>query len=241
MTFTIRTPNENIILKIFSDCKDFYSTLPARCEIFRIFHIENFTGPCFIPGRELSDGILIPNTIAYDSNPVIRVLNSTSQVQLISNRISDAINLNECDIFITSATEFEKARNREEKLREMFSKKVSKHAKSELIELCVKYADVFALPDDPLTVNNFYQQRLRLKDDIPVYIKNYRLPKTQKDEIDKQVAKLLANDLIEPSVSSFNSPLIVVPKKSNDNTKKWRMCVDYRALNKNLIAEKFPL
>lgn len=97
------------------------------------------------------------------------------------------------------------------------------------------------MPDDPLSVNNFYEQKLRTKSDNPVYVKNYRLPKTQKDEIDKQVSKLLTNNLIEPSVSSFNSPLILVPKKSNDGSKKWRMCVDYRMLNKQLIADKFPL
>lgn len=72
-------------------------------------------------------------------------------------------------------------------------------------------------------------------------MKNYRLPKTQKDEINKQVAKLLENNLIENSTSSFNSPLIVVPKKSLNGVKKWRICVDYRMLNKNLIADKFPL
>lgn len=66
-----------------------------------------------------------------------------------------------------------------------------------------------------------------MKTDDPVYIKNYRLPKTQKDEIDEQVKKLIENDLIEPSVSAFNSPLILVPKKSTNSEKKWRMYVDY--------------
>lgn len=103
------------------------------------------------------------------------------------------------------------------------------------------YADVFALPNDRMTVNNFYEQKLRTRDEQPIYIKNYRHPQTQKEEINKQVSKLLDNKLIEPSVSSYNSPLILVPKKSQDGTKKWRMCVDYRMLNKHLIADKFPL
>lgn len=92
-----------------------------------------------------------------------------------------------------------------------------------------------------MTTNKFYTQKLRTKTDDPVYVRNYRLPKTQKDEIDRQVSKLLEDDLIEPSTSSCNSPLILVPKKSLNGEKKWRMCVDYRMLNKNLVADKFPL
>lgn len=92
-----------------------------------------------------------------------------------------------------------------------------------------------------MTINNFYEQKLRVTDTNPVYIKNYRLPRTQRPEIEFQVSKLLKNDLIEPSQSNYNSPLILVPKKSTDDEKKWRMCVDYRMVNKKLVADKYPL
>lgn len=65
---------------------------------------------------------------------------------------------------------------------------------------------------------------------------------TQKLEIETQVNKLIENDLMEPSnISSFNSPVILVPKKSTDGTKKYRMCIDYRMVNKKLVTDKFPL
>lgn len=126
-------------------------------------------------------------------------------------------------------------------LTEYFSKNTPEHFLNDILSLCHNYTNVFALPDDRMTVNNFYRQKLRLKDESPVYVKNYRLPRSQKEEIERQVSKLFANDLIEPSTSSFNSPLIVVPKKSLNGEKKWRMCVDFRMLNKNLIPDKFPL
>lgn len=78
-------------------------------------------------------------------------------------------------------------------------------------------------------------------DSKPVYIKNYRLPQNYKEEINRQVDTLIEHDLIEPSQSCYNSPLILVPKKSTTAERKWRMCVDYRMLNKKLIADKFPL
>lgn len=92
-----------------------------------------------------------------------------------------------------------------------------------------------------MTVNNFYQQKLRITDDTPFYSKNYRLPQSHKAEIDRQVGKLLESELIEPSCSNYNSPLILVPKPILNGEKRWRMCVDYRLINKKLIADKYPL
>jgi len=90
------------------------------------------------------------------------------------------------------------------------------------------------LETESLSTNNFYKQKLRLKDEEPVYIKNYRSPHSQKDEIQAQIQKLIKDKTAEPYVSAYISPLLLVPKKSilDSDKKKWRLVIDYRQINK---------
>lgn len=49
-----------------------------------------------------------------------------------------------------------------------------------------------------------------------------------KDEVNKQISELLANGIVRPSRSPYNSPVWIVPKKLDaSNKKKYRMVIDY--------------
>ena len=52
-----------------------------------------------------------------------------------------------------------------------------------------------------------------------------------------QVTELLQKGLIRPSHSPYGSPVLFVQKKDGS----LRMCIDYRAVNKATVKEKYPL
>ena len=65
----------------------------------------------------------------------------------------------------------------------------------------------------------------------------YRLPVHQKNAMEDLIKHMLHSKIIQPSISPYSSPVILVKKK--DRT--WRMCVDYRQLNSNTVKNKYPI
>ena len=69
----------------------------------------------------------------------------------------------------------------------------------------------------------------------------YRVPYSLREEMEGQVRNMLQKGVIEPSVSPWNAPAILVPKKSADGRPKYRFCVDFRSLNKVTQFDTYPL
>lgn len=62
----------------------------------------------------------------------------------------------------------------------------------------------------------------------PVNIRPYRYPLKQRDVIEQLIQEMLDRGIIQNSCSPFSSPMVLVGKK--DGT--WRLCIDYREINR---------
>ncbi|KAI5350964.1 hypothetical protein L3X38_003855 [Prunus dulcis] len=95
------------------------------------------------------------------------------------------------------------------------------------------FQDVHGLPP-----RRAVQHDIQLIGDSPLRnLGLYRTSVTESDEIKKQIQGLLEQGVIKPSCSSCGSPVLLVAKKDGD----WHICVDYRALNKITIKNRYAL
>jgi hypothetical protein len=72
---------------------------------------------------------------------------------------------------------------------------------------------------------------------FPPNIRPYRYCYAYKSEIEHMVEEILESDIIRPSQSFYSALVVMVFKKDV----AWRMCPDYRELNKITIKDKFPI
>lgn len=107
----------------------------------------------------------------------------------------------------------------------------------ELQALLKRYAEVFKEPQGLPPKRKKEHAIVLVEGHGPVNVRPYRYPHHQKNEIEKQVKEMLNSGIIRHSQSAYSSPVVLVKKK--DAT--WRMCVDYRALNKVTVLDKFPI
>ena len=76
---------------------------------------------------------------------------------------------------------------------------------------------------------------------IPIKKPQYPIPFAVREEVDRQVKVMLEKGVIRPSSSPWQSPVILVPKKSESGNPKYRFCVDYRGLNAVTKFDSYPL
>lgn len=101
------------------------------------------------------------------------------------------------------------------------------------------YAEVFTEDLPPgLPPHRKLQHRIDEKEGaIPVNGPIYRLSQNELDTLRTYLQEEVEAGRIQPSCSPYGSPVLFVPKKDG----KLRLCIDYRALNKQTIKNRYPL
>jgi transposase InsO family protein len=105
-------------------------------------------------------------------------------------------------------------------------------------QLLKEFSDVF--PDDliELPPRRDIDHEIKIFDNVtPPSQQPFRMSQPELVELKRQLEVLLEKGFIRPSKSPYAAPILFAKKK--DNT--LRMCVDYRALNKITIKNKYPI
>ena len=63
------------------------------------------------------------------------------------------------------------------------------------------------------------------------------MPHAYRDTVERELEMMLKEGVIEPCVSEWASPMVIIKKK--DDT--IRLCVDYRRLNAETVMDAYPM
>jgi putative transposase len=105
------------------------------------------------------------------------------------------------------------------------------------LELFYRHGDVFSKHKNDLGRCSLVQHEIHLKDKNPVYIKQFKIPEVHAAAIEDQVKEWLKLDIVQPSMSRYNSPIFVVKKKDG----AFRLVQDFRALNAQTYPDRYSM
>lgn len=216
-------------------------TIPARCEYMAKVPV-NFKETKLCLRREISPGLFIGNCIVQPQQGacIVNIVNSTE----------NSLELKTSDIQFESLDDYQminftaaSSNKRLDLLEEQIdTSHMNLEERESILHICREFNDLFHLEGDQLTHTDIVKHEIPLISDKPVFVKPYRLPESQKQEVYQQINNMLDEGIIQHSCSPYNSPILVVPKKPDrEGNKKWRLVVDFRKLNEITESDAYPL
>ena len=114
---------------------------------------------------------------------------------------------------------------------------VPKEQMQQLYDTLEEYHDIFSLDDDEHGETSLVEFNIDTGESRPIKQAARRVPYAARQEIAAQLSKMQDGGVIQPSNSSWASPVVLVRKRDGS----LRFCVDYRALNSVTKPDVFPL
>lgn len=166
-------------------------SVPARTEM--VTYVETtFTEDVVVLKQEIQPHVFIANTLVTPVDgkiPVqlINVKNKDVKIENFKPVVVPARNY----VTINNFSEVGSKKERLNKLlQELSFVDIPKKEAEDILQICVKYSDIFALKGDKLTFTEIYTPEIKIiKGTQPVYCKPYRLPHAQHTEVEFQTKK----------------------------------------------------
>ena len=244
------------------------SVIPPKCSCFvqaSLPHRYNQTEFIFKPSDRMFDKhkLLLPVCLVannlFDSRIRVKVsnpldsqvtINKGTKIGRISNNVGDYNFLSKDDertpirsvgSSVTPSTLKMKLRKEHPELYKLYEEScdlLKEEQRDRLLKLLWTYQHVFSKNDNDIGTTTVVKHEIIPRSDKVIYRRQYKHTEQQHQEIDKEVQKLLDSGVIRESMSPFNSPVLMVPKKE---TGKWRFCLDCRYINDLTEDQYFPI
>ncbi len=110
--------------------------------------------------------------------------------------------------------------------------------RSRYIDILVKHQAAISLDKYDLGLAKNFTHRIHLKDDQPIFRKQFNLPEAHTQFIEQSLDEWLKLGVVRQSASSYNSPIFCVPKKQGQGL---RIVQDFRLLNQHSHIDKYSM
>jgi hypothetical protein len=114
---------------------------------------------------------------------------------------------------------------------------VSPKTREKFIEIIKEFSFLFLKEGDSFPSCSIAEFSIDTITDKPVCSPPYRTPFALRSELKRILDNYLSNGIIEPCISPWNSPSLLVKKKDG----RWRLVVDFRKLNSQTHQYHYPL
>ena len=164
---------------------------------------------------EINSHVIIHSGLysAEDYRVIMPIMNHSSQPCSIT--ISNDILKPEINNFEAITLESNKHDINQEKplYNQLRTEHLNDDEKRKLLKLVSHHENIFFTEGSKLSFTSAIKHNIKTKDDAPIHAKSYRYPFCHREEVQRQIAKLLEQGIIRHSDSPWTSPVWIVPKK----------------------------
>ena len=216
---------------------------------FKIFQRKQVALPVCLVANDVLDGSVMikitnPNVESKElgrDTKLGKVMANLNEYTLSSGTVQELKGIKNINSNTLDKDEMENVLKQHKELYKLYIKSAVNLTSSEkvkLLRLLYKYKDVFSRDDNDIGTAKIIKHKIIPKSKEVVYRRQYRHTEEQHRRIDEEVDNLLKAGIIKESMSPFNSPVLLVPKKEPG---KWRFCLDCRYINDLTEDQYFPI
>ena len=129
------------------------------------------------------------------------------------------------------------------KLMQISPKKpLSPKEHDQMVEVILGHSAAFQWNEkDPPGRTKLVTHSVPTSDAPPIVQKQYPISSMAKESLNQQVEQMLKDDIIRPSNSAWRSPVLLIKKKTPDNSIQYRFCIDLKKVNHVTAKDCYPL